>query len=64
MKEHNVTWLAMFGLCLLISWVGALAVRTFPGFSTQPSAIFGGYFSTMSATGCLLGWLQERTPQG
>lgn len=57
MKEYDVSWLMMFGLCLFISWVGAMAVWAVPSSSTQTPSAFGGIFSVMSGVGCLLGWL-------
>jgi len=61
MKEHDETWLVMFGFCAFISWVGALATWAFPGFSTISPLEFGLYFSGMSFVGCGLSWLVGRS---
>lgn len=57
MRERDETWLTMFALCLVISWVGALGAWAIPSFSTLPPIQFGLYFSGLSFAGCGFGWL-------
>jgi len=57
MKERTIDWLFMFGVCLSITWLGALATWYFPSLSSLPAITFGLYFSGMSFIGCGLGWL-------
>ena len=64
MKESITDWAFVFGICLSISWLGALAIWAFPnlatsgdGFSTFPPFNFGLYFSGVSFICCGLGWL-------
>jgi len=59
MKERVEGWLAMFGLGVCISWVGALIAWVCPSLSTISPLEFGLYFSGMSFAGCGLGWLVD-----